>query len=115
MPTKFARVVVATATLHDIVLWTAIAVATTVQRSGDVHVSELVRAVVVSLVFIAFFMVLGPRIIEFINRVAPQFSRVYPVAYLLVVCLALAALASYIDVGAVFGALIAGMLFGSVT
>jgi Kef-type K+ transport system membrane component KefB len=36
MQTKFARVVVATATFHDIVLWTAVAVATTVQNSGDV-------------------------------------------------------------------------------
>jgi len=113
MHTKFAKVVVATATIHDIVLWSAIAVATTVQASGEVRLGEVVRAVVVTLVFIAFFMVLGPRIIDFINRAAPRFSRVYPVGYLLVVCLALAALASYIDVGAVFGALIAGMLFGS--
>jgi hypothetical protein len=58
---------------------------------------RLVRAAVVCRVFIAFFMVLEPRFIEFINRVAPRFSHV---------CLALAALASYIDVGAVFGALI---------
>jgi Kef-type K+ transport system membrane component KefB len=115
MPTKFAKVVVATATFHDIILWTAIAVATTVQHSGDVHLGELVRAVVVCLVFIAFFMLLGPRFIEFINRVAPRFSHVYPVGYLLIVCLAMAALASYIDVGAVFGALIAGMLFGAQT
>lgn len=113
MPTKFAKVVIATATLHDIILWTAIAVATTVQRSGDVHVVELVRAVVVCLVFIGFFMVLGDRIIQLITRLAPQFAHVYPVAYLLIVCLALAALASYIDAGAVFGAIIAGMLFGS--
>src|SRR4029077_13815949 len=55
MQTKFAKVVVATATLHDIVLWTAIPSATTVQNSGDVHVGELVGAVVVCLVFIAFF------------------------------------------------------------
>ncbi|MFM8241109.1 MAG: cation:proton antiporter [Actinomycetota bacterium] len=115
MPTKFAKVVVATATLHDIVLWTAIAVATTVQHRGDVHVGELVRAVVVCLAFIAFFMVLGNRFIELINRLAPRFSHVYPVGYLLIVCLALATLAAYIDVGAVFGALIAGMLFGSLT
>jgi Kef-type K+ transport system membrane component KefB len=115
MPTKFAKVVVATATFHDIVLWTAIAVATTVQASGDVRPGELVRAVLVCLVFIAFFVLLGPRFIEFINRIAPRFSHLYPVGYLLIVCLAMAALASYIDVGAVFGALIAGMLFGSQT
>src|SRR5262245_34204181 len=113
MQSKFAKVVVATATLHDIVLWTAIAVATTVQNSGDVHVGELVGAVVVCLVFIAFFLVFGPRLIALIIRLAPQFSNLYPVGLLLIVCLALAALASYIDVGAVFGALIAGMLFGS--
>lgn len=111
--TKFAKVVVATATLHDIVLWTAIAVATTVQNSGDVHVGELVGAVVVCLVFIAFFLAFGPWLIALIIRLAPQFSNLYPVGLLLIVCLALAALASYIDVGAVFGALIAGMLFGS--
>ena len=115
LPTKFAKVVVATATFHDIVLWTAIAVATTIQHSGDVQVFELVRAVVVCIVFIAFFMLLGDRFIEFINRAAPRFASVYPVGYLLIVCLALAALASYIDVGAVFGALVAGMLFGSLT
>jgi Kef-type K+ transport system membrane component KefB len=113
MPTKFAKVVIATATLHDIVLWTAIAVATTVQRSGEVHVGELVRAVVICLVFIAFFLLLGDRIIQLITRLAPQFAHVYPVAYLLIVCLALASLASYIDAGAVFGAIIAGMLFGT--
>ena len=53
------------------------------------------------------------RIIDLITRLAPRFAHLYPVAYLLVVCLALAALASYIDVGAVFGAMIAGMLFGT--
>ena len=57
-------------------------------------------------------MVLGDRIIQLITRLAPGFVHVYPVGYLLVVCLALAALASYIDAGAVFGAIIAGMLFG---
>ena len=113
MSTKFAKVVVATATIHDIVLWTAIAVATTVQHSADVHVGELVRAVAVCIAFIAFFMAFGDRFITFINRIAPKFAFVYPVGYLLIVCLALAALASHIDVGAVFGALIAGMLFGS--
>src|SRR5262245_52754512 len=66
MHTKFAKIVVATATFHDIILWTAIAVATTVQASADVRLGELVRAVVLCLVFIAFFMVLGPRILEFI-------------------------------------------------
>jgi Kef-type K+ transport system membrane component KefB len=115
MPTKFARVVVATATLHDIILWTAIAVATTVQHSADVHVGELAGAVLVCLVFIAFFLLLGTRFIDFISRLAPQFSQVYPVGYLLIVCLAMATLAAYIDVGAVFGALIAGMLFGAQT
>lgn len=115
MRTKFAKVVVATATLHDIVLWTAIAVATTVQSSGEVAVVELVGAALICLAFIAFFLVTGPWIIDFIIRMAPRFSRIYPVGYLLIVCLALAALASYIDVGAVFGALIAGMLFGSLT
>ncbi|WP_119274552.1 cation:proton antiporter [Taklimakanibacter deserti] len=113
--TKFAKVVVATATLHDIVLWTAIAVATTVQSRGDVHVGELILAAVICLVFIAFFLVAGPWLIDLIIRLAPRFSHVYPVGYLIIVCLALAALASYIDVGAVFGALIAGMLFGSLT
>ena len=113
MQTKFARVVVATATFHDIVLWTAVAVATTVQNSGDVHVGEVVGAIVVCLVFIIFFLVFGPWLVAFIIRVAPQFSSLYPVGLLLIVCLAMAALASYIDVGAVFGALIAGMLFGS--
>jgi len=113
LKTKFAKVVVATATLHDIVLWTAIAVATTVQNSGDVRIGELAGAAALSLAFIAFFLVLGPWIIDLIIRLAPRFAHVYPVGYLLIVCLALAALASYIDVGAVFGALIAGMLFGS--
>jgi Kef-type K+ transport system membrane component KefB len=111
--TKFAKVVIATATLHDIVLWTAIAVATTVQNSGDVNVIELIGAALLCIAFIAFFLALGPRLIDLIIRLAPRFSHVYPVGYLLIVCLALAALASYIDVGAVFGALIAGMLFGS--
>jgi Kef-type K+ transport system membrane component KefB len=111
--TKFAKVVVATATFHDIILWTAIAVATTVQHSGDVHVGELVRAVVVCIVFIAFFLLFGDRLVALVNRLAPRFAYAYPAGYLLISCLALASLASYIDVGAVFGALIAGMLFGS--
>ena len=113
LPTKFARVVLATAAFHDIVLWTAVAVATTIQHTGDVRVSELVRAVLVCVVFIGFFLVAGDWIIAFFIRVAPKFTSVFPVAYLLIVCLALSALASYIDVGAVFGALVAGMLFGS--
>ena len=110
---KFARVVLATATFHDIALWTALAVATAIQHTGHVQVSEAVGAVLICVLFIGFFLIFGDWIIGSFIRVAPKFTSLFPIAYLLIVCLALAAMANFLDVGAVFGALVAGMLFGT--
>jgi Kef-type K+ transport system membrane component KefB len=112
--TRFAKIVLMTATLQDVVLWIVLAIATGIASGQDAKGMPLVQAVVTTLVFLGLSVVLGPPLLTSIGRWLP-IRRDTPalVGYTLLVCFALTAAASLLHINVIFGALIAGIVIGT--
>jgi Kef-type K+ transport system membrane component KefB len=112
--TRFAKLVLATATLQDLVLWTVLAIATGLNAGTAVDAAHLGIVVATTLFFIALSMFLGPPLLTWIGRRVPIHSGTAPlVGYAMLVCFALTAIASLLHINVVFGALMAGVVIGS--
>ena len=113
--TRFARIVLAASTVQDILLWALLATVTQIAQFTSPSLADIGRAALLSLAFCAGGLLLGPQILRLPIRfqMAPLI-RSQPLGYAMVWCLAVAALASWIGVGAVFGGFIAGIAFGSI-
>jgi len=116
METRFARDVVAAATLQDLLLWVVLAVATALQHgqaSGGAQAADLVIVVVATVAFAVLSLVLGPTLLRFAGRAGVRrFSEASLTGYALLVCLFFVAAASLLGVNVVFGALVAGLVIG---
>lgn len=113
---RFARIVLAVATIQDLFLWMALAVATGIVSGVTPDPAAVTRTIVTTLLFIALSLWLGPRLLSAVSDL--RFNLIVKASatgYLFVVCFLFAAAASFFDVNAVFGALVAGMVVGSVT
>lgn len=114
MTTRFAKVVLMTATLQDLLLWTALAVATALNSSKNFDLTHIGVVIVTTLIFIGLAIAFGPATLLWVGRRLPiHRSPSSYVGYALIVCFALAALASFLNVNVVFGALVAGVIIGS--
>ncbi len=107
--TRFARLVLGVAVLEDIVLWLALAVATSF--AGTVVLNG--RAISIHLAVTVGFFLLGltilPRAIKRINKSKFNvFAQHTPVAYAIAVLLAYCVVAGALDVSLVFAAFLAG-------
>ena len=118
METQFARIVLGCATLHDLILWIALAMATGMVANGATGSADpwlLARTIVVSLLFLGLALWLGPKVLAVISRHRLNvISRSSPTGYTLAICLVFAALASGLGVNIIFGALIAGIAVGAI-
>ena len=111
--TRFARVVLSTAVAHDIVLWVALAVATGLVGASNLSTLGIGLIILKTLLFFSLSFIGGPWLISALTR--NRFNLVKkasPIGWVLVICFLLVALASLLEVNVVFGALVAGMLFG---
>jgi Kef-type K+ transport system membrane component KefB len=113
METRFARDVVAAATLQDLLLWVVLAVATAVQHGKAAGAADLAIVVGATVAFAALSLVLGPALVRFAGRFgARSFSEASLTGYALLVCLFFVAAASLLGINVVFGALVAGLVIG---
>lgn len=111
--TRFAKIIIATATLEDILLWIALAVATGLVSSTKVSTTTIIQTVAVSILFLLFGVFFVPKVFAWITRSKFNFlAQSNVVAYILLVGLLMTGLASLLHVNAIFGALIAGMTIG---
>lgn len=114
MTTRFARLILATATLQDLVLWTVLAVATAINSTRSVETGRLAWVVLTTIAFIGFAISLGPALLHWLGRRLPlRRDTSALVGYVLAVCFMLAALASFLEINVVFGALVAGLVVGA--
>jgi len=114
METRFARIVLAAATLQDLVLWVALSVATAVAAGGGVGAGAIEATVLKTVAFLGLALTFGPRLLGYVTRM--RFNLVIKASvtgYLFVVCFLFVALAGLLSVNMVFGALVAGMVVGS--
>lgn len=111
--TRFAKIVLATATIHDVILWGALAVATGLIGSQSAGFSDLALHLLVVLVFFVLTLFAVPKLIRYANALRINvFIKSSLTGYVLAICLVYSALASALNVNIVFGALLAGVIIG---
>jgi len=115
MDSRFAKIVLATATIHDVLLWVALAVATGLIAHNEFSFSSIFLNIAITLAFFIIAILAVPKILKFINSFRTNLLvRSSVSGYILFICFIFAAVASLLDVNIVFGALLAGMAVGMV-
>jgi Kef-type K+ transport system membrane component KefB len=98
---------------HDIILWGALAVATGMVGAAGLSMGGIALTIFKTVLFFVLSAVGGPPLLRILTRNRYNLVRkASPTGWVLVICFLMAALASALDVNVVFGALVAGLLFG---
>jgi len=111
--TRFAKIILATATMHDILLWIAMAIATGLVSAESLSLQEIFTTVLTTLAFIFLALLVAPNVIRLSSR--SKFNLLLkssPSGYMLLICFLFAFAANTLDVNLVFGALLAGIVMG---
>ncbi|HEX4284759.1 MAG TPA: cation:proton antiporter [Terracidiphilus sp.] len=107
--TRFARIVLGVAVLEDIVLWLALAIATSAAGKGALDPRKLGWHLAVTVTFFVLGLTLAPRLVKRINKAEFNvIAKTSPVAYAIAVLLAYCVVAGALDVSLVFAAFLAG-------
>jgi len=107
--TRFARLVLGVAVLEDIVLWLALAIATSLAGKTFLNLKQMSLHLVATIGFFAVGLTLLPRVVKRINKAEFNvFAKHSPLGYALSVLLAYCVLAGALDVNLVFAAFLAG-------
>lgn len=113
MKTRFARIVLTTATIQDVLLWIVLAIATGIAAGTQPSVMRVGGAVAVTLAFFAVSLLVMPRLI--VRTTTARFNplmRASSTGFILLICFAFSAMASLLQVNIVFGAFLAGIVVG---
>ena len=113
MQTRFAKIVLATATIEDVILWVALAVATGLASSSVFSISAIVWKVIITFAFFAASLSLLPKMFEVASR--SRYNLILKssaTGYVLFTCFLFAAVASILSVNIIFGAFLAGIVIG---
>ena len=107
--TRFARLVLGVAVIEDILLWAVLAVATALAESGSVPNRKIAVHIGLTLVYFGVGLVAAPRLLARLTRSRWNvLAATSPIAYVVVVLLAYAAVASLLNISLVFAAFLAG-------
>src|SRR3989344_2693338 len=114
--TRFSKIVLATATIHDVILWVALALATELASGNIISKTSILMNVLITVSFFAVALLVMPRLMRFINGLRSNLLVKSSVSgYILFICLLFAGIASVLNVNVVFGALLAGIVVGMMT
>ncbi len=111
MHSRFAKVVVGIAGVHDVILWVALAVASTIATSKDpVNAWVLLKSIGITFSFLLVCLFIVPWILKRItSRRGNLLFRASFLGYFLFILFALSDIAGYLNVDIMFGALMAGI------
>ncbi|WP_088188463.1 cation:proton antiporter [Desulfosporosinus sp. FKA] len=111
MHSRFARVVVGIAGVHDIILWVALSIASgIVSAHQGVNTGVILKSLTVTFSFLLGCLFVVPWILKRINSKRVNFLlRASFVGYFLFIMVMLSAIASYLRIDVMFGALLAGI------
>jgi Kef-type K+ transport system membrane component KefB len=111
--TPFAKVVLATATLHDVILWVALAIATGLVSTELLSLSEIVSTVFITIIFFGLTLSIMPTLIGLSNGLKYNLLiKSSTSGYVIFICFLFSAVASVLEVNIVFGAFLAGIVIG---
>lgn len=114
MGSRFSRIVLSIATIHDVLLWVVLAVATGLVNAETPSVGRIASTILLTLAFFGLALFLMPRVVRTLLRSRYNLLiRSSPAAYVLFICFLFAAAASLLSVNVVFGALLAGIVIGT--
>ena len=114
MNTRFAKIVIAIATIEDIILWVMLAIATALVGTEEVSALKIISTVAITLMFFGISLILMPRIIRFSNSLRINLLIKSSLSgYALIICFLFTALASILNINVVFGAFLAGIIIGT--
>lgn len=115
METAFAKIVIATAVIEDMILWVVLAVALGLVGEGQPTVGDIFIKIIVTLAFFSGVLLFSHRIINCLKQTSLKFLvRFSLFGYVILTCLVFVLLASLLDVHLVFGALLAGITIGRI-
>jgi Kef-type K+ transport system membrane component KefB len=107
--TRFARLVLGVAVLEDIVLWLALAVATTLAGKAALQPGQMTLHLAATVGFFALGLTLLPRAVKRVNKSRFNvFAQQSPTGYAIAVLLAYCVVAGLLNVSLVFAAFLAG-------
>jgi Kef-type K+ transport system membrane component KefB len=112
--TRFAKIVLAAATIHDVILWVALAIATGLINKNGFSTENIISTVLTTIVFFLITLLAMPKLINIITK--SKFNLLCKSSeegYALFLCLLFASIASFLDVNTVYGAFLAGIALGS--
>ena len=112
--TSFAKIVLATATLHDVILWVALAIATGLVSTEILSFSKIASTVFITIVFFGLALFVMPRLVRFSNGAKYNFLlKSSTSAYVIFICFLFSAVAGVLEVNIIFGAFLAGIVIGA--
>jgi len=107
--TRFARLILGVAVLEDIVLWLALAVATTMAGKAALDPKAMSYHLLATVAFFVLGLTVVPRVVKRINKARFNIvAKNSPVGYAIAVLLAYCAVAGALKVSLVFAAFLAG-------
>jgi len=113
MDSRFARIVLTTATVHDIFLWIALAIATGLVSAASFSVAHIVSTVTVTFAFLGVSTIFMPKLLPRLNGNRYNLLKKSSGAgYILFICFFFSAVASLLNVNIIFGAFLAGVAIG---
>ncbi len=111
--TRFAKIILATATLHDILLWVAMAIATGLVSTTSYSLTKIITTVLITVTFIALALLVAPKVLRFSNGLKYNLLlKSSPSGYVLLICFLFSTAANALEVNIVFGAFLAGIVIG---
>jgi Kef-type K+ transport system membrane component KefB len=113
MQTRFAKIILTTATLHDVILWCVLAIATGLVGTQAAAPLNIVTTVIITIVFFVLSLTVMPKIIIFCNGFKFNYLIKSSISgYAFVICFIFVTAASILNVNIVFGAFLAGIVIG---
>ncbi|HLQ51184.1 MAG TPA: cation:proton antiporter [Terriglobales bacterium] len=107
--TRFARLVLGVAVIEDIGLWAVLAIATALAGAGVLPKQNIPQHVIAALLYFTAGLTIAPPLLKRLNRARWNFlAEISPVAYIVAVLFAYAALGAIFDINLVFAAFLAG-------
>lgn len=113
MHSRFAKIIVAIAGVHDLILWVALAIAAGMVSSagtGGINGWAVSKSLIVTLAFLVVCIVIVPWVLRKVTSKRANFLfRASFLGYFLVILFALSDIAGYLKVDVMYGALLAGI------
>jgi Kef-type K+ transport system membrane component KefB len=107
--TRFARLILGVAVLEDIVLWLALAIATTLAGRATFNPRQMAFHLVITVSFFVLGLTVIPRVVRQVNQSRFNVMAKYaPVAYALAILLSYCVVAGALGISLVFAAFLAG-------